>query len=272
MRSLTGQWVVVTGAGSGIGNAIAESFAAAGARLAVCDIDRECLAAAVARLGSAVAVARAVDVADRAAMLDFAREVELVAGRSVDVVVNNAGVVHCGGLTEFAPFDWDWILGVNLRGVIHGCEAFAPAMRAARRGHIFNIASVLGLYAAAGLLAYSTSKFAVVGFSQSLRAELRADAVHVTAVCPGLIATNIAQRARFAEGRAASRAQAIKTVERGAPPSAVATAILHQVGRPRAILPVPADARWIARLARIAPGTLDRVASYVLSRAGLQSR
>ncbi len=272
MRSLTGQWVVVTGAGSGIGNAIAESFAAAGARLAVCDIDRECLAAAVARLGSAVAVARAVDVADRPAMLDFAREVELVAGRSVDVVVNNAGVVHCGGLTEIAPFDWDWILGVNLRGVIHGCEAFAPAMRAARRGHIFNIASVLGLYAAAGLLAYSTSKFAVVGFSQSLRAELRADAVHVTAVCPGLIATNIAQRARFAEGRAASRAQAIKTVERGAPPSAVATAILHQVGRPRAILPVSADGRWIARLARVAPGALDRVASYLLARAGLQSR
>ena len=134
--------VVVTGAGSGIGRATAQAFAAEGARVAVCDVDQARLDTLAAELGARVVLARKVDVADRAQMAAFAGEVH-AHDAAVDVVVNNAGVAVGASFLDTSLDDWDWLLGVNLRGVVHGCHFFAkPMVAAGRRGHVVNVSSL----------------------------------------------------------------------------------------------------------------------------------
>lgn len=261
--------VVVTGAGSGIGRATAVAFAAEGARVAACDVDENRLESLAAELGDRSLLVRRVDVADRLSMKLFADAVHELAP-AADVIVNNAGVAVGGTFLETSLDDWDWLLGINLKGVVHGCHYFIPKMVArGTGGHVINISSILGIYPAARVSAYVASKFAVRGLSLALRAELAEHGIGVTAICPGMIATAIVSDGRMTGGVGARKQGMVDTFhKRGAPPSKVAEAIIDAVRTNPAVRPVGTDARVIAALTRVAPRALDRLAGTLQKRFG----
>ncbi|WP_253849215.1 SDR family NAD(P)-dependent oxidoreductase [Mycobacterium asiaticum] len=193
--NLTDRVVVITGAGGGIGRKMALLCARRGARLAMCDINEAAVvdtAAAVREAGAEV-LASQVDVSDPESMTWFA-EAALARFDQVDLLVNNAGVGLVGGFLDTSRKDWEWLVGINLMGVVHGCHAFLPNMiQSARGGHVVNLSSAAGLLANPQLSAYSATKFAVFGLSEALRMELKPYGIGVTAVCPGIINTGIAQ-------------------------------------------------------------------------------
>src|SRR4051812_26848519 len=205
--NLAGRIVLVTGAGSGIGRETALLSARRGADLAICDVDDAGLAAteaAARELGRDV-IARHVDVSDREAMREFAGAVHAQSG-AVDLLVNNAGVGLAAGFLETELTDWDWIVSINILGVVHGCHFFVPKMvERGTGGHVVNLSSMAGYHASPGLVAYSMTKFAVLGLSEALREELQPHGIGVTAICPGIINTPITRSAR-ARGRAADPA------------------------------------------------------------------
>src|SRR5713226_3989798 len=193
MDSLNGRVAVVTGGASGIGKALAEAFAGEGAKVVVADLDEAGMAGVVAgirgRGGEALAVR--ADVTDLASVQALAERAFGAFGR-VHVLCNNAGVALWGGLETATPRDWQWVLGVNLWGVIHGLEAFLPRMIAQKEpGHIVNTASMAGLVATRGLGIYNTSKYAVVGLSETLAKDLAPHGIGVSVLCPMGVATRI---------------------------------------------------------------------------------
>jgi len=258
--NLAGKVAVVTGAGSGIGRATAHAFVSAGARVAVCDIDRARIDALALELGERAIVATTVDVSDRAAFAAFADEVQ--ARAAVDYVVNNAGVAVGGSFLDTSLDDWDWLLGVNLRGVVHGCHFFAPRMvERGVGGHIINISSIFGIYAAPQVSAYVASKFAVLGLSQSLRTELAPHRIGVTAICPGMINTSIIEGGRMVGGIGASRSKLARTFTRGAKPSLVASTILGAIATNPAVRTVGKDAWAMHQLTRFVPAVTRSMGS-----------
>jgi NAD(P)-dependent dehydrogenase (short-subunit alcohol dehydrogenase family) len=193
MESLRDKVAVVTGGASGIGRELCRSFARAGARVVVADVDAGGMAetaAAVKQEGSAAMEVR-TDVsrlADVKALADRAYE----RWGAVHVLCNNAGVTVHGGLESATHRDWEWVIGVNLWGVIHGIETFVPRMIAkGEPGHIVNTASMAGLIASQGLGVYNTTKYAVVGLSETLQKDLRPYNIGVTVLCPMGVATAI---------------------------------------------------------------------------------
>lgn len=198
MDSFRGRVAVVTGGGSGIGRALAEALAHEGARVVVADVDmataEETVAALRARGTDALAVR--TDVSDRGSVQELADRAFATYG-AVHVLCNNAGVATWGGLESVTARDWQWVLGVNLWGVIHGLEAFLPRMIAGREGgHVVNTASMAGLIASQGLGVYNTSKYAVVGLSETLAKDLRPYGIGVSVLCPMGVATRIRQSDR----------------------------------------------------------------------------
>jgi len=264
--NLTGKTVVVTGAGSGIGRATALAFAHQGARIAACDVDQARLDALASELGERALVVRKVDVADRAQMTAFAEAVHAVSP-AADVIVNNAGVAVSGAFLDTHLDDWDWLLGINLRGVVHGCHLFVPRMVERRSGHVINISSIMGIYPAANATAYVASKFAVLGFTQALRAELEPHKIGVTAICPGLIATSIIANGRMVAALESRKARIMDTFKKGAPPERVAEAILDAVRTNPAVRTVGRDAWVIHQLIKLAPQTAARMADTLQRRA-----
>ena len=193
MDSLRDRTAVVTGGGSGIGRALVDVFAREGARLVVADIDESAAveAARAVRAGGGTALAVRTDVTDLAQVQALADRAFAALG-TVDVLCNNAGVALWGGLEDATHRDWQWVLGVNLWGVIHGLEAFLPRMIAGKRGgHIVNTASMAGLVATRGLGVYNTSKYAVVGLSETLVKDLAPYGIGVSVLCPMGVATRI---------------------------------------------------------------------------------
>jgi NAD(P)-dependent dehydrogenase (short-subunit alcohol dehydrogenase family) len=183
----------VTGAASGIGRALAERLAAEGAVIVAADVDEPGLADTVAGLAArgVRAIAVRTDVGDRAQVRALADRAFAEFGR-VHILCNNAGVATWGGLETATYEDWQWVLGVNLWGVIHGLDAFLPRMVAQREGgHVLNTASMAGLIASQGLGVYNTSKYAVVGLSETLAKDLRPHGIGVSVLCPMGVATRI---------------------------------------------------------------------------------
>jgi len=191
MDRVDGKTAFITGGARGIGLGIARAFARAGAKLALADIDQSSLAVAKSELSDLTTVETfLLDVRDRSAYARVADETESRLG-PVSILCNNAGVAgdpHVAGLTyEY----WDWVIGINLNGVINGVQTFLPRMlKRGGGGHIVNTASGAGLAATSGLL-YTTSKFAVVGLSESLRRELEPFKIGVSVLCPGPVNTKI---------------------------------------------------------------------------------
>ena len=200
-RSLQDLVVVVTGAGSGIGRASAAAFAFAGAHVHLVDLEAGAasLAADAIRAMGGTAVAHAADCRDPEAMARVAAAVLAAEGR-VDVLHNNAGVAVVGEVRDLPLASWHHAIDVNLWGVIHGIHAFLPALIQAGQGHIVNTASMAGLVPFPTTAAYTASKFAVVGLSEALDAELAPYGIRVSALCPGATRTGILERATLAVG------------------------------------------------------------------------
>src|SRR5690606_7921808 len=201
-----------------------------GARIAACDIDQARVDALAAELGDRTLLARKVDVSDRLAVRLFADEVHALAP-AADVIVNNAGVGLGGLFLETSLEDWDWLLGVNLRGVIHGCHFFIPKMvERGTGGHVVTLSSILGIYPAAHVTAYVATKVPVRGFSQALREELAPHDIGVTAICPGMINTAIVTDGRVGGKVGQRKPKVIEAFQkRGADPASVARAIVDAV-------------------------------------------
>lgn len=199
MKVFDDRVVAITGAGSGIGRALAVEFASRGAHLALCDVDGEGLAESVSRCeGAGIKVTAArIDVADRDAVIAWADGVANE-HRRVNVIVNNAGVALGATAEAQSIDDFEWLMNVNFWGVVHGTQAFLPHLRAAGEGHVVNISSVFGLMSIPSQSAYNASKFGVRGFTDALRMELEIErcGVSATTVHPGGIKTNIARNAR----------------------------------------------------------------------------
>jgi NAD(P)-dependent dehydrogenase (short-subunit alcohol dehydrogenase family) len=256
--NLQGRTALVTGAGSGIGRETALLAARRGADLVICDVDDAGLAeveSSARTLGRSV-IARHVDVADRDQMRDFAEAVHGETG-PVDLLVNNAGVGLAAGFLDTELEDWDWIVPINLMGVVHGCHFFVPRMvERGTGGHVVNLSSMAGFHATPALVAYTATKFAVLGLSEALREELRPHGIGVTAICPGIINTPITRnsRARGAVADPKVRERVIAVYQRrNYGPERVARNILKAVERNRAVAPVAAEA-WIAYvIKRISP-------------------
>ena len=211
MREVSGKAAFVTGGASGIGLGMAAVFAQAGMNVCVADIRDDHLEQAEAELGEAGLAGQCrffkLDVTDRAAYADVAREAEAAFGR-IDVLCNNAGIGILKSLGEASDADWDWALDVNITGIFNGLKALLPAIRQhGEGGHVVNTASMAGIlqYSRAGI--YVATKFAVVGMSEALRAELAPDKIGVSVFCPGGVRSNIRDYEKTRPARFATESQ-----------------------------------------------------------------
>ncbi len=244
--AFTQKVVVVTGAASGIGREMALAFARRGARLAVADINAgtlEKVRLELRGLGSTV-YAQVTDVSSAEEVQGLCDNVYREMGR-VDVLCNNAGIGIGGRFEDVTLEDWQWTLGVNLWGVIHGCHYFYPRMVAqGGGGHIVNTASGAGLAPLPLMTAYCCSKYAVVGFSETLRAEAAQHGIGVSVICPGIVNTPITAAARLCSGTERSSPQQLQDrimriyARRGYTPDRVAAAAVKAVEKNRGVVPV----------------------------------
>jgi short-subunit dehydrogenase len=199
MRLVRNTVCVITGAGSGIGRALAIELGREGCALALADKDAHNVATTAAdakKAGAGTVSTHAVDVADLAGMTEFRDEVRQAHSR-VQLLINNAGVALAGELEEISVDDMHWLVAINFWGVVYGTRLFLPLLRQQREAQIVNISSIFGIMAVAGQATYAASKFAVRGFSEALRHELGDTAIRVTTVYPGGVRTNIARSARM---------------------------------------------------------------------------
>ncbi|MFZ6048649.1 SDR family NAD(P)-dependent oxidoreductase [Pseudomonas sp. CR3202] len=271
MQSLAGKVAVITGAGSGIGRALANQLAAQGCCLALADIDADGLEATAAplRRDSQHVSTHALDVADRNAVHAFADQVVADHG-SAHLVINNAGVAVSQTIAELRYDDFEWLMGINFWGVVHGTKAFLPHLLAQGEGHIVNLSSIFGIVSLPTQGAYNASKFAVRGFTEALRQELCLTPIKVSCVHPGGIRTNIARSARFYRGMdgrsdAARAAERFDRLARTSADQAAQTIIKGILaGQPRIM--VGADARFLDHLQRLLPANYPRLLGKLLGK------
>ncbi len=245
--------VLITGAGSGLGRAIALHYAQQGAEIACTDRDlasaKVTLAEVISKGGSGLALT-----------LDVTQEADFVAARErlqkdwggVDIVVNNAGVATAGDIDAAPISDWEWVININLLGVVRGCKTFAPMLKAQQSGHIVNIASFAGIANPPGMGSYNASKAAVVAVSETLRHELAEFGVGVTVVCPAFFPTNLMNSARVQQpGTVAMVNKFMK--KSGVTAEDVAAQIGRAVTKREFLVLTHKDTRVQALLKRIAP-------------------
>jgi NAD(P)-dependent dehydrogenase (short-subunit alcohol dehydrogenase family) len=258
-NTCSGKQAIVTGAGSGIGAALCRALVAAGADVVCTDVDGAAAARTAEGLaGPGTAIAATLDVTDAAAVAAAVDAVVARTGR-LDLMFNNAGIAW-GGDTELLTLDqWNAIIDVNIRGVVHGVAAAYPVMLRQGHGHIVNTASMAGLTAAGQITSYVMTKHAVVGLSLALRSEAVSRGVGVLAVCPAAVETPILDKGAvggFVGRDYYLRGQGMKTAY---DPDRLARDTLKAIDRNKALLVVPkrAHASWV--FARLAPGLLQRL-------------
>ena len=259
-----GRAALVTGAGSGIGAALAAALVKAGAHVACADLDEAAATRTATALGPR-ARAETLDVTDPGQVTATVDRVIAEHGQ-IDLLFNNAGITY-GGETEHLTLEqWNRIIDVNLRGVVHGIHAAYPRMIAQGHGHIVNTASAGGLMAAGLITSYVATKHAVVGLSLALRTEAAAKGVGVTVICPGAVNTPILDKGSIDDfvGRDYYlRGQGIKTAHS---PEKLADEVLAAVTRNKAILVAPRSTRLAWRLNRLAPGFMQRASVSFVAR------
>ncbi|EPQ74469.1 hypothetical protein MMEU_2129 [Mycobacterium marinum str. Europe] len=270
MEGFAGKVAVVTGAGSGIGRALAIELARSGAKLAISDVDTEGLAQTeklVTALGAEVKTDR-LDVTEREAFLAYADAVNEHFGK-VNQIYNNAGIGHTGDVEVCAFKDIDRVMDVDFGGVLNGTKAFLPYLIASGDGHVINVSSVFGLFSVSGQAAYNAAKFAVRGFTEALRQEmiLAGHPVGVTTVHPGGIKTAIARNATAAEGLDSDELAKMfdKRVARTSPERA-AKIILGAVRKNKARVLVGPDAKALDIVVRLTGSGYQRLFMPVLGR------
>jgi NAD(P)-dependent dehydrogenase (short-subunit alcohol dehydrogenase family) len=251
-----GKTAVITGAGSGIGRALAIDLAGRGARLAISDVNLAAVAETATVCETAGARVRhyELDVADRQAVLAHADNVVAEFG-TVNLVVNNAGVALMANVVDMSWEDLDWLMGINFWGVVHGTKAFLPHLIASGEGHLVNISSVFGFVGVPSQSAYNAAKFAVRGFTEALRQEMliARHPVGVSCVHPGGIRTNIARDARASKALDVDREKQASDFARAArtTPEQAAATILRGVERGRPRILIGADAYVFDAVPRI---------------------
>jgi NADP-dependent 3-hydroxy acid dehydrogenase YdfG len=269
-RPIGGRTVTISGAGSGIGRGLAQRLSAAGSPVAITDIDERGLKETEATLHGPV-LSRVLDVRDAGGQREFAATAADWAPRPLGAVFNNAGVAVASTVADAVPADDDWLMEINFHGVVNGTRAFLPILLGQDDGVIVNTSSVFGLVGMPYQSAYCASKFAVRGFTDALRQELRGTGVRAVTVHPGGITTNIARNARVRkdpEGRGRSHEQMAREFEAltMTSPARAAEIIVAGVERGRARILVGPDAYLFDALARIAPVHYYSVVSLLEAR------
>jgi NAD(P)-dependent dehydrogenase (short-subunit alcohol dehydrogenase family) len=258
MKDFAGKTAFITGGAGGIGLAMARAFGQRGMKVSIADVEAETCAKAVEtlRLEGIIAIGSVCDVSNREALADAAAKTFAEFGR-VHVLCNNAGVSRAGSVESIASSDWDWVIGVNLRGLVHGLQLFLPHMKAhGEEGHIVNTASINGVAGAPLAGPYSTTKFAVVGLSEVLAAELQETAIGVSVLCPSWVKTRMLDNGRNrpdhfggpiqldADGANAERnARYAKALESGLNPAHVAELVISAIEARRLFVFTHAETR-----------------------------
>ncbi len=244
---------VITGAGSGIGRATALAFAAQGADLVIVDKEEDRIAEAAKEIEArgARVLARKVDVSDRTQVEDLSKYVIKERSR-VDILYNNAGIGVGGSFECTSLEEWERIFSINFWGVLYGIKAFLPHMIERRYGHIVNTSSLAGLCAIPGMSAYCSTKFAVAGLGEALRAEVRRYGIGVSTICPGVINTRVVADGcmNLREESRANRQAVVEFYKKfGWPPERVARAVLSAVRHNRSVVPVGPEAwfQWFGK-------------------------
>jgi short-subunit dehydrogenase len=288
MTVIRGAAAAVTGAASGIGRALALELAARGCDLALADRDEAGLQAVAAEIAKASndkaspdkslpnkasrkVTTHRVDVSDPQAIQDFATAA-IAAHPRLNIVVNNAGVALMGTFDEIDQAQMDWLMNINFWGVVHGTRAFLPQLARQREAHIVNLSSIFGIVGPPGQTAYCAAKFAVRGFSESLRHELQTanSPVKLSVVHPGGIATAIARNARTGAGITdnARRAESIERFDNAArtKPERAAQVIADGIERNKQRILIGVDARFIDVLQRLRPATYWKTLAGIFNK------
>ena len=258
MRHFKDKVCVITGAGSGIGAACARAMAAEGAIVIGADLRMDMLdkvAAEVTEAGGQMHTHQ-LDVADRDAVFALAEKVNKAHG-AADLVVNNAGVAHAATVEEMTFDNFQWVMDIDFWGVVHGTQAFLPAMIAKGSGHIANVSSIFGLIGVPTQSAYNAAKFGVLGFGEALRHEVKEQGIGVSTIHPGGINTNIVRHARFQQGpdMENEREEAIQRFAQFTmtQPEGAAKTIIKGIKRNKARILIGQDAHFVDWVRRIFP-------------------
>ena len=275
MTAIRGAAAAVTGAASGIGRALALELAARGCNLALADRDEaglQSVAAEIAKAHSRNVTVHRVDVGDPSQIEAFA-QAAISAHPGLNIVVNNAGVALFGQFNEIDQAQMDWLMNINFWGVVHSTRAFLPHLSRQSEAHIVNLSSIFGIIAPPGQTAYAAAKFAVRGFSESLRHELQmaASPVRLSVVHPGGVATNIVRNSRTGAGvtdneRRAGAIERFDAVARTTP-AAAALRIIQGIEKNQPRILIGNDARFMDLLQRFRPGTYWAVLARRIEKA-----
>ena len=263
MTTINGKLAIVTGAASGIGRATALSLAKRGARLIVTDVNRDGLAETASQIealgGSATTFI--LDVSDRDAIYAFAQEVESAHG-GADIVINNAGVAQIARVEDLSYEDFEWVMNIDFWGMVYGTKAFLPQLQKKGGGHIVNVSSIFGLISVPSQAAYNSAKFAIRGFTEALRHEMRGSDIQVSSVHPGGIKTNIVRNARFLQStQKTEREEAVSGFDKIArtTPEKAGETIVQGIEKNRGRILIGFDARLVDWLQRLLPVSYGKI-------------
>jgi len=264
MTDIRNSVTVVTGAASGIGRALAMGLARERARLVLADINQAELAQTAALIeaeGFETPATYALDVSARDAVQAFADDVDARFG-GADIIINNAGVTHFSKVEDLSYEDFEWIMNIDFWGVIHGTKAFLPQMRRKGNGHVVNISSIFGIVGAPAQSAYNAAKFAVRGFTEALRLEMRDTPIVVSCVHPGGVKTGIMRTARYlqhvptdAREKMWSDFDTLPIM----PAEKAALIIINGIRKNKGRIIVGNDARWMEWIQRLMPGSYGEI-------------